>query len=141
MLATSLFEITNDGFRYTEEMKPLKEHRNLIQNQEAIDLRRKALDLFNEYKRGKSEQDSWTISEDTIRVKTTKYSTVVLTIAIVIILGSLCVPFLVGEKIKGVDPFQFVTFAWLLSGAFLVGAKSRYVEEWPWHDFLRGQII
>ena len=50
-------------------------------------------------------------------------------------------PFLVGERIPGVDPFQFVTFGWLLAGAFLVGAKSRYVENWPWHDFLRGQIV
>jgi len=31
--------------------------------------------------------------------------------------------------------------AWLLAGAFLVGAKSRYVADWPWHQFLRGQII
>ncbi|KAF1807839.1 hypothetical protein P152DRAFT_384734, partial [Eremomyces bilateralis CBS 781.70] len=88
-----------------------------------------------------SEQESWAICENSVRIKTTKYSTVVLAVAIVIILGSLCVPFLVGEKIEGVDPFQFVTFGWLLAGAFLIGAKSRYVEEWPWHDFLRGQII
>jgi hypothetical protein len=51
------------------------------------------------------------------------------------------VPFVVGERIPGVDPFQFVTFGWLIAGAFVVGAKSRYVENWPWHDFLRGQIL
>lgn len=122
-------------------MKNLKERRDLVQSHAALELRRKAFGIFNDYKRGESEQESWVICEDSVRVKTTKYSTVVLTVAIVIILGSLCVPFLVGKKIKGVDPFQFVTFAWLLAGAFLVGAKTRYVEEWPWHDFLRGQII
>ena len=122
-------------------MKTLKERQDLIQSHAAIELRRKAFELFNDYKKGESEQESWAICENSVRVKTTKYSTVVLIVAIVIILGSLCVPFLVGNKIKGVDPFQFVTFAWLLAGAFLVGAKSRYVEEWPWHDFLRGQII
>jgi hypothetical protein len=140
-MLTHRYGITDDGFCYTEEMKILKERPDFIQSYAAMELRRKAFELFNEYKRGESEQESWAICEDSVRVKTTKYSTVVLIVAIVIILGSLCIPFLVHEKIKGVDPFQFVTFAWLLAGAFLVGAKSRYVEEWPWHDFLRGQII
>jgi hypothetical protein len=123
-----------------ERWENLKERRDFNQSQAARELRKKALELLNDYKRGKSEQESWAICENSVRVKTTKYSTIVLTVAIVIILGSLCVPFLVGEKINGVDPFQFVTFAWLLAGAFLIGAKSRYVEEWQWHDFLRGQI-
>ena len=50
-------------------------------------------------------------------------------------------PLTIGERIAGVDPFDWVTFAWLLAGAFLVGAKSRYVVEWPWHSFLRGHSV
>lgn len=97
--------------------------------------------VVREYKARKSEVKSWTVTEDSVRVRTTKYSSTVVTIALAIIGGSLSVPFLVGNGITGVDPFQFVTFGWLLAGAFLVGAKSRYVENWPWHDFLRGQIV
>src|ERR1700759_4739172 len=104
-------------------------------------LKRNALRTFQEYKNRKGEIESWAIIEDSIRELTRKYSGIVLTIAILIIGGSLAVPFLVGQRISGVDPFQFVTFGWLLAGAFLVGAKSRYVESWPWHDFLRGHII
>ncbi|KAH8886176.1 hypothetical protein GQ53DRAFT_809771 [Thozetella sp. PMI_491] len=100
-----------------------------------------ALKTFNEYKARKAEINSWSLMEDSVRVHTTKYSSITLAIALSVISGSLCVPFLVGERIPGVDPFQFVTFGWLLAGAFLVGAKSRYVENWPWHDFLRGQIV
>jgi hypothetical protein len=81
------------------------------------------------------------VTGDSVRVRTAKYSSSVLAIAIAIIGGALTVPFIVKEGIPGVDPFQFVTFGWLLAGAFLVLSKSRYVENWPWHDILRGQIV
>lgn len=122
-------------------MTNLKDRWDSFHSHAAMELRRIASELFNDYKKGESEQKSWAICESSVRAKTTKYSAIVLTFAIVTILGSVCIPFLVGQKLKGVDPFQFTTFAWLLAGAFLIGAKSRYVDEWPWHDFLRGQII
>ncbi|KAF2098987.1 hypothetical protein NA57DRAFT_56618 [Rhizodiscina lignyota] len=87
------------------------------------------------------EINRWVISEDSIMVHCRMYSISALIIAFLVIFGSLLVPFLVQERMKGVDPFQWVTFAWLLAGAFLVGAKSRYHESWPWHDFVRGQIL
>lgn len=104
-------------------------------------LKRAALRNFEEYKTRKGEIEDWTITEDSVRVRTTKYSSSVIAVAIAVIGGSFSVPFLVGESISGVDPFQFATFGWLLAGAFLIGAKSRYVENWDWHDFLRGQIV
>jgi hypothetical protein len=106
-----------------------------------ITLKRNAIRVLKEYKSRKAEIKSWAITDDSVRVRTTKYSSSVLTIAITIIAFCLSIPFWVGDKITAVDPFQFVTFGWLLAGAFLVGAKSRYVENWPWHDFLRGQIV
>lgn len=104
-------------------------------------LKKSALKTYKQYKSRQAEIQDWDVTEDSVLVRTKKYSGVVLTVAMAIIGGSLSVPFLVGERIPGVDPFQFVTFGWLLAGAFLVGAKSRYVESWPWHDFLRGQIV
>lgn len=61
--------------------------------------------------------------------------------AVAIIAGGLAVPFVVGDGIPGVDPFQITTFGWLLAGAFLIVAKSRRVENWPWNDFLRRQVV
>jgi hypothetical protein len=104
-------------------------------------LKKNALTTLMEYKSRTAEIKTWTVTEDSVLVRTSKYSSLILTIAVAIIGGSLSVPFVVGERIPGVDPFQFVTFGWLIAGAFVVGAKSRYVENWPWHDFLRGQIL
>ena len=110
-------------------------------NPAITNLKKEAWKTYNEWGTRKSEIKDWTVTEEWVRVRTTRYSGIVLTIAIGIIGGSLSVPFLVADRIEGVDPFQFVTFSWLLAGAFLVGAKSRYVTDWPWHDFLRGQIV
>jgi hypothetical protein len=57
-----------------------------------------------------------------------------------LVLGGLAVPFSVGEQITGVDPFQIATYTWLLAGFFLIVAKSQYVEDWPWNDFLHGRV-
>jgi hypothetical protein len=51
------------------------------------------------------------------------------------------VPFVVRDSVSGVDPMQFATFAWVIMAFFVVVAKSRYVREWPWHDFLHGRIV
>ena len=104
-------------------------------------LKMRAREILEEYKNREPEILDWTVTKDSVRVHTKKYSSIVLACAVAIIGGSLSIPFLVGERIAGVDPFQFVTFSWLVAGAFLVGAKSRYVENWPWHDFLRGQVV
>jgi hypothetical protein len=87
------------------------------------------------------EINSWVKSEDSVMVHCRTYSSVALAIALLIVFGSISIPFLIQERMKGVDPFQWVTFAWLFAGAFLVGAKSRFDENWPWHDFLKGQIL
>jgi hypothetical protein len=104
-------------------------------------LKKNAIKVLRDYQSKKGEFKTWTVTEDAVRTRTAKYSIIVLTVAIGIIGGNLTVPFLVKKGIPGVDPFQFVTFGWLLAGAFLVLAKSRYVENWPWHDFLRGQMV
>lgn len=97
--------------------------------------------MFNQYTNRKHEAEHWEWTENSVLVYTKTYSFITLGIAVAIIGGCLSVPFIVGEGITGVDPFNLVTFSWLLAGAFLVVVKNRYVENWPWHDFLRGQIV
>jgi hypothetical protein len=108
---------------------------------DSAQVREQASHVASDLERHTSEIDDWVKSEDAIMVPCRLYSTAALTLALVIILGTISVPFLVQERMKGVDPFQWVTFAWLVAGAILVGAKSRYDETWPWHDFVRGQIF
>lgn len=98
-------------------------------------------EVLEAYRRRKTEIDSWTVTQDSVRVSTRRYSSVALAIAVGVIVGSVPLPFVVQDQLPGVDPFQLVMFSWLVVGAFLVAAKSRYVENWPWHDFLRMQVV
>lgn len=97
--------------------------------------------IRQDYNNRLEEIRSWTVTQDAVLVRTRVYSFGALAIAFSVIAGCIPLPFVIGDGLPGVDPFQIVTFSWLLAGAFLVGAKSRYVESWPWHDFLRGQVV
>ena len=85
--------------------------------------------------------NEWIISELTVTLKCHRYVYTILCFCAVLICGATAVPFSVQNRLKGVDPFNITTFAWLLAGFILVIAKSRYVCEWPWHDFLRGRVV
>lgn len=56
-------------------------------------------------------------------------------------MGAFVAPFMIKDRLPGIDPFQVTMFIWLLVGVVIVAAKSRYVNEWPWHDFLRGRVV
>ena len=114
---------------------------DLNTGKQAPDAEAKASLVIEEYKRNSSKTKKWVVAETSIRVNCSGYSRSILAVALVIIAAALTVPFTVRNKIAGVDPFQFVSLAWLVAGAVLIGAKSRYVRDWPWHDFLRGQVV
>ena len=98
----------------------------------------KILDL---YAKMKSKMDQWVIAEESVTINCRRYVNAVIGIAIILVCGSMSIPFIVGTRIRGVDPFQVTTFAWVITGFISVLAKSRYVSEWPWHDFLRGRVV
>ena len=93
------------------------------------------------YERDKSRMDSWAKSEDAITIKCRAYVVTIIILAMLVVFGGMAVPFAVGTRIRGVDPFQITTFAWFVAGFFVILAKSKYVNEWAWHDFLRGQVV
>lgn len=101
----------------------------------------RAVKVIEEYQDDSKVMDSWEFAQSSITVYCRQYTWKCLLFAMFLVCGSLAVPFSVGQRISGVDPFQIATFGWLLAGLFLVGAKSIYVSEWPWHDFLRGQVV
>jgi hypothetical protein len=85
--------------------------------------------------------DKWVIAEDKVTIECRMYVRIIITIAVIIVAGGMAVPFVVGTRIKGVDPFQIAAYAWVVAGFITIIAKSRYVSEWPWHDFLRGHVV
>ena len=93
------------------------------------------------YKLVESRMSEWIIAETTVTLKCYRYVYTILFLCAVLICGAMAVPFSVQNRLKGVDPFNITTFAWLMAGFILVIAKSRYVCEWPWHDFLRGRVV
>lgn len=116
---------------------------NWSKNQRTLSSRTedRAAQILDEYRANKQVMDGWIVAERSITVYCRLYSRFFLVLAIFLVLGSLAIPFSVQDKLPGVDPFQFVQFMWLLAGFMLIGAKSRYVSNWPWHDFLKGQVV
>lgn len=96
---------------------------------------------IDQYKKVEIRMNEWVIAETTVTLKCYRYVYTVLFLCAILICGAMAVPFSVQNRLKGVDPFNITTFAWLLAGFILVLAKSRYVCEWPWHDFLRGRVV
>jgi hypothetical protein len=93
------------------------------------------------YRKDDQVMRQWIFNTTSVIVRCRRYVLAILSICAVVIAGGLAASFTVGTRISGVDPFQLATFAWLVVGVILITAKSRYVTEWPWHDFLHGQVV
>jgi hypothetical protein len=93
------------------------------------------------YRKEKRLMDTWEIAEDTVTIECRVYVRIIIAIAVIIVGGGMAVPFAVGTRIRGVDPFQIAAYSWVVAAFITIIAKSRYVSEWPWHDFLRGHVI
>ncbi|KAF6835423.1 hypothetical protein CPLU01_04294 [Colletotrichum plurivorum] len=64
----------------------------------------------------------------------------VMTLCGVLVVGGILAGVLLGDRLKGVDPFNITTFAWVMAGFITLVSKSLFVGEWPWRDFLRGRV-
>jgi hypothetical protein len=82
----------------------------------------------------------WEITENAIRVKCLLYVVGLLIFCGLLVVGGILVGALLGTRLKGVDPFNITTFAWILAGFIIVVAKSMRVNDWPWRDFLLGRV-
>jgi hypothetical protein len=83
---------------------------------------------------------SWIIEETAIRVNCHKYVIVIMICCTVLVIGGILVGVLLGQRLKGVDPFGITTYAWVLAGFSMIVAKSLRVNDWPWRDFLLGRV-
>ncbi|KAK4113804.1 hypothetical protein N656DRAFT_767511 [Canariomyces notabilis] len=61
-------------------------------------------------------------------------------VAAVLVAGGLVAGLTVGERVEGVDPFNFTMFAWILAGFIILIAKGIWVSDWPWRDFLHARV-
>ena len=96
---------------------------------------------LEQYRQSEEQMQKWLIDEEKITIKCRVYVYCCITLAALIVCGGITAPFLVGEHLKGVDPFQITLFSWILAGFVLLLAKGRYVNDWPWHEFLHGLVV
>ncbi|KAF2268811.1 hypothetical protein CC78DRAFT_454584, partial [Lojkania enalia] len=69
------------------------------------------------------------------------YVWTIMAICFIIVAGALAIPFIVGTRIAGVDPFQVTSFSWLTTSVVAISARSSYVTERQWHDFIYGGVV
>lgn len=85
------------------------------------------------------EMDSWVIDEGSVTVACKYQVCSIFMIAFLIAGGGLAM-IACGERIPGVDPSNLSMYLWILAGFYLLVQKSRFVEDWPWSDFLRFRV-
>ncbi|KAI0199931.1 hypothetical protein F4808DRAFT_196330 [Astrocystis sublimbata] len=100
-----------------------------------------AVRVTETYQRDKDAMNQWIIAEDSIRIECRGYVFFVLTVAAIMVLGGIAIPFVARNRISGVDPFQITLFLWVIAGVIILAAKGKYVSEWPWHEFLHGHVV
>ncbi|PNP75163.1 hypothetical protein FNYG_11499 [Fusarium nygamai] len=84
--------------------------------------------------------DDWAISDSTIVVPYKRYAWSWIAFSIFLVFAGLVIGLSIGDRIKGVDPFNISMFCWALAGVVLLVAKAIRVENWPWSDFLTGLV-
>ncbi|KAK6364505.1 hypothetical protein LTS17_012128 [Exophiala oligosperma] len=112
----------------------------LLDQSQPVDTK-KEMQVVQQYVKEEKRMQSWVFAETSVTVRCTGYIMAIMVLCALVLGGGLAIPFVVRNEIVGVDPFQITTFTWLIVGAILIVAKTRYVTEWPWHDFLHGRVV
>lgn len=86
------------------------------------------------------KMQGWVYEEGAVIVKCGLYVWTVITLATILVIGGLGIGFGVGNRIKGVDPFNVTTYAWVLAAFLILVCKSARVDNWSWRDFLHRRV-
>ena len=84
---------------------------------------------------------TWVLEEKGVMVQCKAYVSTVMAACVLLTAGGIAVGITVGERIRGVDPFNITTYCWVLAGFLVIIAKSVRVHDWPWNDFLHGRVL
>ncbi|KAI2464321.1 hypothetical protein F4781DRAFT_79194 [Annulohypoxylon bovei var. microspora] len=85
------------------------------------------------------EMEDWVIDEKGITVNCKFQVCSIVIVAFLIAAGGLSV-IAAGSSITAVDPSNLSTYLWVVAGFYLLVCKSRFVENWPWSDFLHFRV-
>ena len=62
-------------------------------------------------------------------------------IAALLAVGEIAVGVTLKTRLSGVGPFNITTYSWVLAAYMMLIRKSLRFGDWPWHDFLRLQVL
>lgn len=85
--------------------------------------------------------DAWVIEENGVRVHCQRYVWTTVVSAGVLVFGGIAAGLTIRDRLDPVDPFNITMFCWVVAAFVVLIAKSLLVIEWPWRDFLRGQVL
>ena len=90
-----------------------------------------------------TQMAGWTIGPHSITVSDNWYCRTTCTAISLLVLGALALISVAGGQplAGGVDRPNLVVLVWTAAGFLMAYVKSTRVEAWPWHDFLRGQVV
>ncbi|EFX00229.1 hypothetical protein CMQ_7231 [Grosmannia clavigera kw1407] len=97
-------------------------------------------DTNQKYEQALEQVGEWTIDRNCNTITSVWYSYAVLGLVGLLIMGGLGLMAL-GQRITGVDPSNLTVLLWTAAGFIMVYLKSRHVENWPWRDFMQGQVV
>ena len=82
----------------------------------------------------------WVIDSETIVIRCRRVVLFILAPTLAIAATGIVLLLAPYHKPRNVDPSNFMIFLWSIALSFLLVAKAFYVPDWPWHDFLRGEV-
>lgn len=118
---------TNESLIHTPVSQTQREERILARKDKLL----RSMEVMN----------GWEFDEMAVLVNCRKYVLMVLALSTILVCGGLAIGFTVKERIRGVDPFNITTYLWVLAAFVILIAKYIRVEQWPWRDFLRMQVV
>lgn len=83
---------------------------------------------------------NWTIDSETITIHRPWVVIGIVLPSLIIALAGVSLMLAPYKRPKGVDPSNFMIFLWSIALSFLLVGKAFFVPDWPWHDFLRGNV-
>ncbi|KAL9625448.1 MAG: hypothetical protein Q9160_000511 [Pyrenula sp. 1 TL-2023] len=93
-----------------------------------------------QYQQHKAKIGNWTIDSGTITVHRPWIVIGIVVPSLILALAGVSLMLAPYKRPKGVDPSNFMIFLWSIALSFLLVAKAFFVPDWPWHDFLRGNV-
>lgn len=96
---------------------------------------------LKQFDQAQKHMKDWVFEEDGVRVRCDWYVGAVCTTAGLLVLGGITAGLTMGNRLRGVDPFNVTSFSWVLAAFIVLIAKSARVASWPWWDFLHRQVL